>query len=104
MTAYFIAHRRAITDPATLKTYKGVDQTLGKFGGKVIVRADGFEVLEGQWHAGRENSERPERITVIAFPDKASLKRWYESAEYARLRTLRLEASETDAVAVEAVS
>jgi uncharacterized protein (DUF1330 family) len=102
MTAYFIAHRRAITDAATLKAYQGVDGTVAQFGGKVVVREDRFEVLEGDWHPGRtSNDERPERITVIEFPDKASLQRWYASPEYTRLKELRLKSSASDAIAVE---
>jgi uncharacterized protein (DUF1330 family) len=68
----------------------------------VLVRSDGFEVLEGEWHAGRPDSDaRPERVTVIEFPDKASLKRWYESPEYVKLKQLRLQASDSDVIAVE---
>lgn len=40
MPAYFIAHRREITDPETLKAYAGVESTLRPYGGKVIVRSD----------------------------------------------------------------
>ena len=102
MMAYLIAHRREITDPETLKAYDGVDETLRKFGGKVMVRADGFDVLEGTWHSGSPKTDaRPERITIIEFPDKASLKRWYDSPDYAKLKQLRQKSSETDMVAVE---
>ena len=69
MTAYLIAHRRAITDPETLMAYDGVDATLGKFGGKVVVRADGFDVLEGRWHSGSSDSDaRPGRHRLSSFP------------------------------------
>lgn len=104
MTAYLIAHRREIVDPETLRAYDGVDATLAKFGGRVVVRSDGFDVLEGEWRTGRSDTDaRPERVTVIEFPDKASLRRWYNSADYAALKQLRQRASRSDMVAVEAV-
>jgi uncharacterized protein (DUF1330 family) len=103
MPAYFIAHRREITDSQTLKAYDGVEGTLRAYGGKVIVRADQFAVLEGHWHPGVRKGvdSEPERITMIEFPDMARLKRWYDGPEYAGLKRVRLESSESDVVAVE---
>jgi len=70
MSAYFIMHRREITDPDRLKGYrKGVDATITRFGGKAVVRADCFEVLEGEWHPERNRDDTlPERVTIIEFP------------------------------------
>lgn len=103
MTAFFIAHRRQITDPARLKQYRdGIDATIARFGGRVVVRADGYEVLEGDWHSGRDRDDsHPERLTVIAFPDMKSLKNWYDSADYAPLKTLRQDSAVHDVAAVE---
>ena len=103
MSAYFIAHRRKITDPETLKDYNaGVDRTIRAFGGEVIVREDSFDVLEGEWEPGRNREDsRPERITIIRFPDRDALKAWYESEDYGRLKKIRLSSSSSDAVAVE---
>jgi uncharacterized protein (DUF1330 family) len=91
MPAYLIVHRREIVDPERLKEYSnGINATIAKFGGKVVVRADRFEVLEGDWHPGRKGDDsHPERITVIAFPDMDSLKAWYGSPEYAPLKAIR---------------
>lgn len=103
MSAYFIVHRREITDSARLKSYRdGVDRTIERFGGKVVVRADGFEVLEGKWEPGRNRDDgHPERITVIEFPNMAALKDWYESPEYSALKTIRQSSSRSDVAAVE---
>lgn len=103
MTAYLIVHRRSITDPATLKRYAdGIDETIAKYGGKPLVRADNFEVLEGNWHPGhKDDDSEPERVTVVAFPDMAALKSWYESKEYAELKALRQMSAQCDVVAVE---
>lgn len=103
MTAYLIVHRREITDPATLKRYAdGIDETIRQFGGKPLVRADNFEVLEGSWDSGRRHDDSdPERVTVISFPDIESLKAWYASDAYAGLKALRQKSAECDVVAVE---
>jgi uncharacterized protein (DUF1330 family) len=102
MPAYLIVHRRKITDAESLKRYHNLEETIGKFGGKVLIRADEFLVLEGQWHSGsRSNDARPERITVVEFPDMAQLRRWYDSQDYATLKEIRKENSASDIVAVE---
>lgn len=105
MSAYLIVHRREITDPEALKAYsEGVGATIVKFGGKVLVRADAFDVFEGDWQPGRKAVDsKPERIVVIEFPDMASLKAWYGSEDYAELRAMRQSSSESDFVAIEGV-
>lgn len=103
MAAYFIAHRKDISDSEKLRAYaRTVDETIEKFGGEVLARCDGFEVLEGSWESGtkRDDSE-PERVTIIRFPDMGSLKSWYGSQEYRKLKTIRQESSVSDVVAVE---
>ncbi|HEU0072086.1 MAG TPA: DUF1330 domain-containing protein [Alphaproteobacteria bacterium] len=103
MPAYLIVHRREITDPQKLKRYSdGIDAVIAKFGGKVAARSDSFKVLEGDWHAGRPHDDaRPERLTVIEFPDMAKLQEWYESNDYAELKAIRQAASRSDIVAIE---
>lgn len=102
MSAYLIVHRRKITDPETLKRYDHVEASIEKFDGRVIIRSDEFLVLEGRWHSGSHSDDsRPERITVIEFPDMAQLRRWYDSEDYAALKELRKENSASDIVAVE---
>lgn len=103
MTAYLIAHRRDITGPESLKAYRdGIDESIARFGGKVIARADEFEVLEGNWHSGRSRDDsRPERITLLQFPDMEKLKAWYRSSDYAQLKEIRKRSSSSDVVAVE---
>ena len=105
MPAYLIVHRRDITDSEALKQYShGVQETIEKFGGKVVARADRFEVLEGDWHAGRKGDDTlPERIAVVEFPDMAALKAWYQSDDYARFKEIRQSSSSSDVVAVESV-
>ncbi len=102
MSAYFIAHRRRITDSETLKNYHDVEMSLQKFGGSVLARSDAYKVLEGNWHPGRKHDDsQPERITVIEFPDMAKLEAWYNSADYATLKNIRTHSADFDAIAVE---
>ena len=103
MSAFFIVHRRSISDPERLKEYRhGVGETIRRFGGKVVVRADAFQVLEGGWHPGeRGDDSEPERVTVIEFPDMASLRSWYDSPDYAPLKKIRQSSAQSDAIAVE---
>ena len=105
MAAYLIVHRREITDPEQLKAYAdGVQETINKFGGTVVVRADSFKVLEGEWHSGQKANDRmPERVTIIEFPDMQRLNAWYNSDEYARLKLIRQNSAVSDVVAVEGI-
>lgn len=105
MAAYLIVHRSEITDPDHLKAYAdGVQETINKYGGKVLVRADSFKVLEGEWHSGQKANDRmPERITVVEFPDMIRLNAWYNSDEYARLKLIRQTSAICDVVAVEGI-
>lgn len=102
MSAYFIVHRREISDSESLKDYSdGIDETIREFGGEIVVRDDSFDVLEGDWMPGRKNVDsRPERITVLRFPDMDRLKSWYQSDEYAGLKDIRRSSSSSDIVAV----
>lgn len=101
MSAYLIVHRRDISDSEKLQEYaNGVQATIRKFGGEVVVRADNFDVLEGNWTPGRKNVDsRPERITVVRFPDMQALKSWYASDEYAGFKEIRQDSSSSDIVA-----
>lgn len=103
VAAYLIVHRRDINDSETLKGYAtGVVETIKKFGGNVIVRSDGFDVLEGNWTPGKKMVDtRPERVTVVQFPDMEALMTWYRSDDYADLKKIRQKSSSSDIVAVD---
>lgn len=62
-------------------------------GGRFLVRGGGVERLEGDWD--------PLRVVVVEFPDRAAARAWYDSPDYAPLRALRREVSDTDIVLVE---
>jgi len=103
MSAYLIVHRREITDSEALKAYgEGVVATIARFGGKVLVRSDAFDVLEGDWQPGQKAVDtKPQRIVVVEFPDMTALKAWYDSDDYAPLKAIRQNSSSSDFIAVE---
>jgi uncharacterized protein (DUF1330 family) len=66
----------------------------------VLVRADSFQVLEGDWQPGTKDDANPERVTIIEFPDQHQLLGWYNSPEYAGLRQIREQSARSDIVAI----
>ncbi|MBT5458695.1 MAG: DUF1330 domain-containing protein, partial [Rhodospirillaceae bacterium] len=44
-----------------------------------------------------------DRMTIIKFPDRATLKAWYDSPEYAELKAMRHSVMEANAIAVDGV-
>jgi uncharacterized protein (DUF1330 family) len=97
MAAYVIAHIAEINNAARYEDYKrGVAATVGKFGGRFLVRGGSAKTLEGDW--------RPGRVVVIEFPDMAALESWYRSSDYAPLLAIRLACSDGRLIAVEGAS
>jgi uncharacterized protein (DUF1330 family) len=93
MAAYVLAEI-AVTDPALYDDYrKQVLATVTKYGGKFIVRGGKVEPLEGGW--------KPERMIALEFPSMEQAQKWYRSAEYAPLITLRQKASRGKLILVE---
>ena len=93
MPAYLIADTQ-ITDHQTYDEYKRqVAPTIGKFGGRFLVRGGKHELLEGNWQV--------HRLVVIEFPSMEALKAWYSSPEYAPLLAMRQRAATNHIVAVE---
>lgn len=93
MSAYVIAEID-VTDVAGYEAYKrDVGATLGKFGGRFLVRGGTVKTFEGGW--------APKRLVVIEFPDMAKLEAWYHSAEYKPLLDMRLAASSGRLIGVE---
>lgn len=93
MAAYVIADIE-VRDGAAYDAYKkDVGATLGKYGGRFVVRGGAVKSFEGGW--------RPSRIVVIEFPDMARLEAWYNSSEYKPLLDLRLAATTGRLIGVE---
>ncbi|MGW7578133.1 DUF1330 domain-containing protein [Streptomyces sp. NPDC054765] len=95
MTAYAIAHLRPVAPhPEILDYIEKIQSTLDPFGGHFIVHGSQVEVREGDW---------PGSVVVIAFPDLARARGWYDSPAYAEILPLRTRHVEGDAVLVPGV-
>lgn len=93
MAAYLIADIQ-IADVKKYEEYKRrVAPLIERFNGRYVARAGKHAVLEGDWE--------PTRLVVLEFPDMATLQAWYTSAEYAPVKSIRLEAAESRMIALE---
>ena len=95
MAAYVVVDVQ-VNDPVRYEEYrKTVAPTLAAYGGRFLVRGGKVEVLEGAWS--------PKRLVVVEFPDIATAKAWWSSAEYANPKAVRRSASHTEMIVVEGV-
>jgi uncharacterized protein (DUF1330 family) len=96
MTAYLIADVD-VKDATLFEEYKReVPATEARHGGKYLARGGQTKVLEGDW--------QPHRLVILEFPDMDSLLAWYDSPEYARLKTIRERSATTRIIALEGIA
>jgi uncharacterized protein (DUF1330 family) len=94
MPAYVIADVRAVRDQDALVEYRRRNtDAVAHHGGRFLVRGGEAELLEGAWDTAR--------IVVIEFPDTDAARAWWESEEYAPLKQIRRDASDTNIILVE---
>ena len=94
MPAYVIAYTGDFRDPAALEEYRRRNtDAVANHGGRFVVRGGEAELLEGSWDTVR--------MVVIEFPDTDAARAWWESEEYAPLKEMRRDASDTNIVLVE---
>jgi uncharacterized protein (DUF1330 family) len=85
MPAYVLGEVE-ITDPAAIKQHAPlVAQTIQKFGGRYLTRAQRSVALEGL--------SSPHNFFLVEFPDKETALSWFTSPEYAIAKASRGEAS-----------
>lgn len=96
MTAYAMARLSDIRMGTGIKAYlAGIDDTLAPFGGHFVIHGGRKTVLEGSW---------TEDVIVIAFPDLAKARGWYDSPAYRRILALRTGNSSGDVILIEGVN
>jgi uncharacterized protein (DUF1330 family) len=94
MPAYVIVDVREVRDLETLIEYRRRNtDAVASHGGRFVIRGGESELLEGDWPT--------RRIVLIEFPDAAAARGWWESEEYAPLKAMRREASDTNIILVE---
>ena len=92
-TAYYIGEHE-IRDEAAFADYlKQVIPMIERHGGRYLTKAGTHEVLEGHW--------QPNRVVIIAFPDMASLKAWYNAPDYQPLIAKRQAVARDVMIAIE---
>ena len=94
MPVYMIGDVREVRDADALVEYRRRNtDAVAHHGGRFVVRGGEATALEGDWD--------PLRIVVIEFPDADAARAWWESEEYAPLKAMRREASDTNIVLLE---
>ncbi len=100
MAAYVLARvaLRDIDDPrdatGPLAAYfADAPKSVAAHGGEFVIRGGKSQVLEG--------ADPFSRLIVVRFPDYDTALSWYNSAEYARLRTLRAEGAVMDILLID---
>jgi uncharacterized protein (DUF1330 family) len=96
MTAYLIVDM-TFTDPKTLEAsyWHLAAASVARHDGKFVVRGGKIETVEGDWTS--------DRIVVVEFPNMAAAHEFYDSSDYAPLLKIRLAATRSRAVFVEAI-
>ncbi len=93
MPAYVIVQVE-ITDWDKFREYlKETPHTIAAHGGRYVARAGETVTLEGE--------ENRKRIVVIEFPSLDHARKWYDSAEYRRVKTIREGAAIGSIIAIE---
>jgi uncharacterized protein (DUF1330 family) len=69
--------------------------SIAAYGGRYLVRGGGADVLEGE--------RQPPLLVIVEFPDRASVQRWYASAEYGEALRFRDEGLSRSLVLVDGV-
>lgn len=93
MAAYLIADIEVFDAPGYEEYRQAIPASLAAHGGRYLARGGGTEVLEGDWH--------PRRAVIVEFASAAALKRWYNSPECQRLKTIRQRTAKSRLVMIE---
>lgn len=85
MPAYLIGLFKTAAPEELLEYQARVPGIIAQYGGRYVVRGGDHEVLEG--------APPGDRYVVVEFPDRAAVKRFYDSPEYREIVGLRTAAS-----------
>jgi len=95
MTTYLLANV-TVTNPEQYEEYKRwSSQAMQEHGAQVLVRGGEVQVVEGDW--------TPDRVVLLAFPDQAAARAFYDSETYARAKAARAGAAVMRMVLIEGV-
>lgn len=95
MVAYALAHVRSVEFcPDIVEYLEKIDATMDPFGGRFVFHGGEKDVVEGAW---------PGDVILIEFPDPASVRAWWESADYQAIKHLRTDHMAADIVLFESL-
>ena len=94
MPVYVIVDVREVRDLEALIEYRRRNtDAVADHGGRFLIRGGEVTPLEGDWAT--------QRIVLIEFPDADAARAWWESDDYAPLKRMRREASDSNILLVE---
>jgi uncharacterized protein (DUF1330 family) len=94
MPVYVIADVRQVRDLDALIEYRRRNtDAVANHGGRFLIRGGEVTPLEGDWPT--------QRIVLMEFPDAEAARAWWDSDEYAPLKQMRRDASDTNILLVE---
>ncbi|WP_329038607.1 DUF1330 domain-containing protein [Streptomyces sp. NBC_01725] len=96
MSTYLINHLRIpgdVPNDAGLSYLEQVEATVEPYGGKWLANGE-VSVVEGAWQGV---------VVLMEFPDRATVDRWYNSADYQRILPLRVNNSISDIVLIDSL-
>ncbi len=95
MPTYAIARiENVVMGPAIASYLERIDATLAPFEGRFVVHGGAFDRLEGDWSGD---------VVIIAFPDRALARAWYDSPAYRAILPLRTANSRADVILIDTV-
>ena len=93
MTGYVIANID-VKNPEAYKEYiSKVKPIVEKFGGKYLVRAGEYKVIDGEW--------KYPRTVIIKFSSYEKALEWYNSEEYQPVKPIRLANSVANGIIIQ---
>ena len=93
MSAYVITDI-TVNNPERYEDYKKLaPPAIETYGGKYLARGGRAEKLEGNWE--------PDRIVILEFESVETAKKWIDSPEYRKAKTLRHQNASTNKIVVE---
>lgn len=95
MTAYFVAVRNGITDPAAMETYS-------ELAGKSLA---GHPVTPLAFYGKTRSTDGPptDSAVIVAFPTFAEAEAWYDSGAYQEALPYRLKGADYQTFIIEGV-
>lgn len=91
LAAFLVVDIRGVSaEPAYARYRKRVPPSLAAAGGTYLVRGGQVVTLEGNW--------RPDRLVVVRFESMQAAHAWWNSSEYAELKSMRQRSTNTNMI------